>query len=640
MQEVEKKLDGRYLIRKEIGSGGFGAVYLAEDTRFGGNNRVAIKKIVSTNRQITDSFRQEADLLYNLSHPNLPKVTNCFQEDGASFIVMDYITGEDLAEKLKKGKRFSVKEVLEIADTVLDALEYLHSAAIFHRDIKPHNIKIDETGKVFLLDFGTAKGTFDEGAITQKLEQSVVGYTPFYAPLEQILRVDTNSYLLLQSTDSPHLDAFLDMKTDARSDIYSLGATLYHLLTGFSPEKATATVRAHLIWSGKQEPLPDIQSLNPQISDGLAKILKRAMEILPANRFQTAKELREALKNQSETSETIGTEDKTVQIGAEHIPIQKPSRVQIPVGENPLLQTQPSRGGVTAESAPQKSVPTETALFVESSIDERSVPTEFAEDRSPLAPVESFFPPENKSDKKSGRKFLIFAGAAVLLFVLLGLSGFVAVRQSNLFPDEKREPKTRKVENNSASEAGTSVNTTINRSMVYSLLVQKMRDGAKYQEPFESSGQEIFESGYQFQMRFTPPDDGFLYVFSEGLNDKGEKIFNIIFPTPVRNDGKANVSANQKYESGWNEFGGKAGTENFWIIWNKDKNDLLENSRENAFSSENGELNDEDLENNLKNYLEAEKNKKVKAEKETAKKLTQINFEGDSAVYLIELEHR
>ncbi len=640
MQEDEKKLDGRYLIHKEIGSGGFGAVYLAEDTRFGGNNRVAIKKIVSTNRQITDSFRQEANLLYNLSHSNLPKVTNCFQEDGASFIVMDFITGEDLGEKLKKGKRFSVKEVLEIADTVLNALEYLHSVLIFHRDIKPHNIKIDETGKIFLLDFGTAKGTFDEGAITQKLEQSVVGYTPFYAPLEQILRVDTNSYLLLQSTDSPHLDAFLDMKTDARSDIYSLGATLYHLLTGFSPEKATATVRAHLIWSGKQEPLPDCQSLNPQISDGLAKILKRAMEILPASRFQTAKELREALKNQGEMSETIGTEDKTVQIGAEHIPIQKPSRVKIPVGENPLLQTRSSRSGVTSESAPQKSVPTETALFVESSLPEKSVPTEFAGDRSVIAPIESLFPPKNKSEKKSGGKMFLFVGAAVLLFALLGLGGFVAVKQFKLLPDGKEETKAENNENNSASEAGTSVNTTIKRSMEYSLLVQKMRGGAKYQEPFESSGQEIFENGYQFQMRFSPPDDGFLYVFAEGLNDKGEKIFNIIFPTPVRNGGKANVSAKQKYESGWNEFGGKAGTENFWIIWNKDKNDLLENSRENAFSSDIGELTDAELKSRLKNFLEEEKNKKVNAEKETAQKLTQINFEGDSAVYLIELEHR
>jgi serine/threonine protein kinase len=634
----EKKLDGRYLINKEIGSGGFGAVYLAEDTRFGGNNRVAIKKIISTNRQVTDSFRQEADLLYNLSHPNLPKVTNCFQEDGASFIVMDYITGEDLADKLKKGKKFSVKEVLDIADKVLDALEYLHSVSIFHRDIKPHNIKIDETGKVFLLDFGTAKGTFDEGSITQKLEQSVVGYTPFYAPLEQILRVDTNSYLLLQSIDSPHLDAFLDMKTDARSDIYSLGATLYHLLTGFSPEKATATVRAHLIWSGKPESLPDCRTLNPAISDGLALIINHCMEIMPKDRFQTAAELRQVLKTQGEVLPLIGSNDNTIQIGAEHIPIQKPSRVQIPVNESPPLQKQPDQSAVFVESSLEQSVPTETALYVGSSQD-KSVPTEIAEEKQVLEPIESFFQHEKVVNNKnnSGSKIIIFAGLAFLFLILLGVGGFVAVKQFNIFSGEKGKSEGA---NNSNSETGTSINAGTKRAIDYSLLVQKMRDGSEYQDPFESSGQEIFENGYRFQMRFTPPDDGFLYVFAEGLNDDSEKIFNIIFPTPKTNDGKADVSAKEKYESGWNEFGGEPGTENFWIIWNKEKIDFLEDSREDAFSSDTGELTNADLKTKLKDYLEKEKNKKVNAEKETVKKLTQVNFEGDSAVYLIELEHR
>ena len=116
------KLDGRYLLERKIGSGGFGAVYLATDTRFSGNNQVAIKQILLDNEQATKLFRQEADLLYNLSHSNLPKVTNCFQENGANFIVMDYISGEDLATSLKKGKQFSVAESLEIADVVLDAL--------------------------------------------------------------------------------------------------------------------------------------------------------------------------------------------------------------------------------------------------------------------------------------------------------------------------------------------------------------------------------------------------------------------------------------------------------------------------------------------------------------------------------------
>ena len=103
---------------------------------------------------------------------------------------MDYISGEDLAVSLRKGKRFSVSEVFQIADKVLDALEYLHSSTIFHRDIKPHNIKIDANGKIYLLDFGTAKGNFDEATITRQKGQSITGYTPFYAPLEQVLRID------------------------------------------------------------------------------------------------------------------------------------------------------------------------------------------------------------------------------------------------------------------------------------------------------------------------------------------------------------------------------------------------------------------------------------------------------------------
>ncbi len=128
-------------------------------------------------------------------------------------------------------------------------------------------------------------------------DQSITGYTPFYAPLEQVLRVDANSYLLLQSIDTPHLEKFLSLKTDARSDIYSFGATLYHLLTGYSPEKATVTVRTHLIWSGKPDSLPDSRTFNPEISDRFAEIVKKCLEIEPDNRFQTAAELRTALKN-------------------------------------------------------------------------------------------------------------------------------------------------------------------------------------------------------------------------------------------------------------------------------------------------------------------------------------------------------
>ena len=301
MLTVGKILDGRYYIREQIGDGGYGSVYLAQDSRFSGNNFVAIKKIPQSSEHHDKSFRREADLLYNLSHPNLPKVSNCFQENGANFIVMDYISGEDLAVSLRKGKRFSISEVFQIADKVLDALEYLHSSTIFHRDIKPHNIKIDANGKIFLLDFGTAKGNFDEATITRQNGQSITGYTPFYAPLEQVLRIDPNSYFLLNSLNSPNMESFLEKKTDARSDIYSLGATLYQLLTRISPEKATSTIRAHAIWSGKPDTLEPVQNVNAEVSDELAQIIHRSLEIEPEKRFQTAAEFHQALTDLEDT---------------------------------------------------------------------------------------------------------------------------------------------------------------------------------------------------------------------------------------------------------------------------------------------------------------------------------------------------
>jgi serine/threonine-protein kinase len=588
-----KRLDGRYDIREQIGGGGFGAVFLAEDTRFSGKNLVAIKQILQNNPQIAKSFRREADLLYNLSHTNLPKVTNCFQEDNANYIVMDYISGEDLAQNLIKGKRFSVEEVVNIADKVLDALEYLHSVTIFHRDIKPHNIKIDETGKIYLLDFGTAKGTFDETTLTQNVGQSITGFTPFYAPLEQVLRVDPNSFLLLQSTDSPLLNDFLEKKTDERSDIYSLGATLYHLLTRLSPEKATATFRAFSVWTGKPDPLQNIRELNGEVSAEFANVIYRSLELDPENRFQTAAEFRNALKNMERANQT-----------AEVVNYSTEQTVVLNTAE-PILETQSVR-----EPIPQTQMSREPVNFVA---------------KKEVAPV-SFEPiPQIETPQKSsstGSKLAIFGTLAVLLIALIGLGGWLALRS----PAEK-------IPNPPSAE-------TSPRTLNYSLLVQKMRDGKKYQEPFESSGQEIFENGYEFQMRFTPPDNGYVYVFAEGLNDKNEKILNIIFPTPKRNDASASIKGNQQYETGWNKFGGTEGTENFWIIWSKDKPEIAEKSCENAFQSETGELTDKNLAGDLRNYLEKNKDSKATVSKDSEKKNTKIGFSGDATAYLIQLEHR
>ncbi|MEP6902001.1 MAG: serine/threonine-protein kinase [Actinomycetota bacterium] len=607
MLENGKIIDGRYTIREKIGSGGFGAVYLAEDTRFSGNNRVAIKQIESNNELIAKTSKIEADLLYNLSHPNLPKVTNCFQENGASFIVMDYISGEDLAHGLLKKKKFQIPEVLQVADTVLDALEYLHSFPIFHRDVKPHNIKVDEKGKIFLLDFGTAKGNMQEEKTLPFGGQSITGYTPFYAPLEQVLRVDPNSFLLLNALNEEKLRDFAERKTDGRSDIYALGATLYHLLTGFSPEQATATVRAHALWSDKPDPLPNLQKLNAEVSPALANAIHRALEVMPEHRFQTAAEFRQGLKNSQLASiPTKATE--VVNIANQF----KPAATQI---------------------APH---------IINIKQDEPSVP--------PVLQSADFIPDIAQTEPKSNTTKFALIGLGVILLLVFGASGAVLVWKYAINKPEKTDINTNQTEvanlsanvinnnQNAANNGGKTATSQTLRTVDYSLLVQKMRDGKKFQEPFESSGQEIFENGYQFMMNFTPTEKGFLYIFAEGLDERNEKVFNIIFPTPKQNGGIADVSAGQKYQTGWNEFGGNAGTENFWVIWSREKNETAEKSRENAFAS-NGKLTDKDLAAKLKDFLEKRKSTKS-AFKDIEKKLSKIEFEGDSVVHLIQLEHR
>lgn len=609
MLENGTKLDGgRYEIREKIGSGGFGAVYLAEDTRFSGNNRVAVKQIEMSNETVAKTSKVEADLLYNLSHPNLPKVTNCFQEAGASFIVMDYISGEDLAQGLMKRRKFEIAEVLSIADKVLDALEYLHSFPIYHRDIKPHNIKIDEKGRIFLLDFGTAKGNTEAAEKTLQFGgQSITGYTPFYAPLEQVLRVDPNSYLLLTALNEEKLRDFAERKTDGRSDIYALGATLYHLLTGFSPEKATATVRAHALWSDKPDPLPQIQTVNGQVSPALAAAIKRALEVMPEHRFQAAADFRQSLK--------------TAQMNS--VPTQVTEIFNPPPQQYQPPPTQVSPQIVEIAPSVNPSLPT-TAGFV----------SDAAHQTAP--------PPSN------AKKFsLIGAGLIFLLVIGASAAGVIWKFSGEKSVKTEGNSNSRETANVNSVQTGGVLNSAENsaktnssaaRNLDYSLTVQKMRDGKKYQEPFESSGQEIFENGYQFLMNLKPSEKGFLYIFAEGLNGNGEKVFNIIFPTPKQNGGIADVAANQKYQTGWNEFSGNAGTENFWVVWSREKADVPEKSRENAFQN-GGKVADKDLEKRLKEFLESSKIK-TPASKDSENKLSRIEFNSDSAVYLIQLEHR
>ncbi|HEX9927822.1 MAG TPA: serine/threonine-protein kinase [Pyrinomonadaceae bacterium] len=263
-------LQNRYQIQKQIGAGGMGAVYLATDQRFG--SLLAIKENFFTDADLRRAFEREAQLLNGLRHPVLPRVSDYFEEGGEHFLVMEYIAGEDLSQILERKGAFVVSDVLLWADQLLDALDYLHTQKfpVVHRDIKPQNLKLTRRNQIILLDFGLAKGNVSEASRPSRAS-SVFGYSPAYAPLEQIQGAGT----------------------DSRSDLYSLGATLYHLLTGATPPDALA--RATAVVNSRPDPLRTADKLNPKIPASIAQVLHEAMSLNASLRPQTAEAMRNML---------------------------------------------------------------------------------------------------------------------------------------------------------------------------------------------------------------------------------------------------------------------------------------------------------------------------------------------------------
>ncbi|MFL6468689.1 MAG: serine/threonine protein kinase [Pyrinomonadaceae bacterium] len=261
MIEIGTLLQDRFLVEEQIGVGGMGAVYRAVDQKFGTN--VAIKETFYSDKDLGEAFEREARLLNGLHHPLFPHVSDHFVEGNGHFLIMEYIEGEDLSTLLKRGERFPFETVMRWTLDLLDGLDYLHSQnpPIIHRDVKPSNLKLTPRGNLLLLDFGMAKETSGD---TQGM-QSVFGYSRRYSPLEQI-----------EGTG-----------TDVRSDIFSLGATVYHLLTGAPPVDVLA--RASAIVAGKPDPLKLASEIDSNVPELIAALIHSALALNPDKRFVSAR---------------------------------------------------------------------------------------------------------------------------------------------------------------------------------------------------------------------------------------------------------------------------------------------------------------------------------------------------------------
>jgi len=265
------ELNGRYEIIRRIGGGGMGAVYLAKDRHLGDAPR-AVKEMIESHiddaqhAKAIGDFRRESLLLTSLEHPSIPTIYDYFYDEAAGrfYLAMKYISGGDFASRLRNapGGRIDEKTVVEWSIQVADVLDYLHNRrpSIIYRDLKPANLMIDgNSGRVMIIDFGIARWV-------NKEEKGVTAVgTMGYAPPE-----------------------LFSGNVEPRSDLYSLGATMFHLLTGNDPQDNPL-----LIFDFTKNPRP--RQINPAISSEIERILMRAVEYKPENRFRAAAEMRDAL---------------------------------------------------------------------------------------------------------------------------------------------------------------------------------------------------------------------------------------------------------------------------------------------------------------------------------------------------------
>jgi len=271
-----KVLNGRYEIVRRIGGGGMGAVYLAKDRNLGEALR-AVKEMIESHiddaqheKAIAD-FKRESLLLTELEHPSIPTVYDYFYDDASErfYLVMKFIPGSDLSSKLRNAPNGRIDEptVTEWGIQVADVLHYLHTRPqpIIYRDLKPANLMIDSNNnRIMLIDFGIARWVNKKEKVVTAV--GTMGYAP------------------------PEL---FSGQADARVDIYSLGATIFHLLTGSDPQDNPL-----LIFDFTKNPRP--RQINPALSSEMERLLIRAVEYKPEHRFQSGAELREALSSHLE----------------------------------------------------------------------------------------------------------------------------------------------------------------------------------------------------------------------------------------------------------------------------------------------------------------------------------------------------
>ena len=543
---INTLLDDRYLIEKELGHGGVGAVYLARDRKLH-DKPVVVKVLLEKsmrNTWVVQKFRQEKEALARLNHPGVVAILDTGElDDGKPFIVMEYVDGTSLRNLLKQQPQgMDFLQVASMVKQIGAALTAVHEKKIYHRDLKPENIMlqplIEDEVQVKIVDFGIAK-----------IKESVVAASTVSGGA-------TAGTMVYMSPEQLNGD-----KITPASDIYSFGVIAYELVTGRRPFNPDTIVQLYDMQREGVRVKP--VDLRPRLPQEAQNIILKMLAFDAQARYEKASEVGSAL------CDALLNEEETLK-------------------HQPKVNDRKSRSErAWAETLVSGPAPDPLAIGAR-------------------------------------RRILGFIVVGLLLLSVLAAGGyaFFSNRQSRL---GNEQPKAA---------------TGSPRSLFYSLTVQKMREGKPYQDPFQSSGQEIFETGYKFRINVSSPESGYLYIFNEGADLNKNASFNIIYPTPVINNGSAQLAANQTMQTNWNTFAGQPGTEMFWIVWSVSPIQEMETARAAAFKSDEGALFDDQIVRTLKGFLIMHADPKPETTKDTAKQQTEVRRSGDVLVKLLELEHR
>ena len=343
MPAIEEVLQqGRYRILHRFGQNGAGAVYEAYDNNLETN--VVLKEILVKLKKVTTlaqqqtlklAFASEAKILTEIKHESFQRVYDYFSEIDRMYLVMESVDGNYLSELLETGENsFLLSDVMNWADQLLDALNYLHTQnpPIIYRHIKPQNVKLTSSGKIKLLASGIDGSS--ETKIDTFVPQTFDTANLHYLPLEQIWeRLDPASRNVILNSYDEKSERILKQPADAGSDIYALGATVYHLLTGRLP--IDALERSIDIMEGKSDPLPAPNQINPAIPPEISDILLKALEIRRENRFDSAVIMRQVFRTafvlirEREAEETNEQNVQLLEISPEQtMPEQKDAPVE------------------------------------------------------------------------------------------------------------------------------------------------------------------------------------------------------------------------------------------------------------------------------------------------------------------------